>query len=881
MKRIQDITGCKEYVREHADLYQIISEDIGDVEWKEESGNTLVCNSPFRNETKPSFKVSGKRFKDWGGEQYGGDIFAWLQIWHGVSFEESVIMAASRNNIDISSYMRDPTPQELELGKFKKANRVAAEFMHKLLLENKIIRDNYLSSSNFTIDQIKPYQVGYCPSNEVLISHVAREVQLTDNDIHRLEFSRQDLFTDALVYPIHNHSGEVAYFYTKQLNVDGAPYKSVRHEHPLYSHDILYGMHEARKHIRSNKGQLVIVEGFRDAIALKAAGVMGGAINNNQIKALQNYKINSLVICYDGDYPGWTKTVELVNKPDDFGDMLVLIARPPIDKDPHDTWKEGGDEAVYSMINNAKVPIEYYIETNFDGNLSLTDKQKILTDLKDYLTKVTGVQLDVTATYLAQILGSSRESIIDYVAEIKANYSELFNLEAERTLIANCMKISASFSASRSAGVQPKAFTLSHYQRLFESCRIAYDKYGENYTPQVVLDETMARHPNPELPSIVSHIMEDSYKYTEVAACEIVLDMWRRRVASEQASELITSSRDLSVSFREVVDSHRKGLISTVSSVRQQARTPSELSKELFSVVKERSQTGGDLIIGYNIGGPLDTINLMLGGIQKGHLVTIAGDTGAGKSILAMNIAKCIAIDANEPLLWIGQEMQSYENTMRLASIITDINNTKLQTGNLNKRESELFAQAVSKIENSGFYMAKPSEGNIDEILSIIDEYRWKYGIKAVIYDYIGLLTRSPDQNRMSREEILGHASTTLKNRVAEDMGLAMILIAQMNRDKHAEGKQKIAGSYRIIQDSDDFLWIEEKTEKQIAQDGKAQGNRYIRIGKRRGGVSKYVANAYLDVEPATASLTIKETNSPSEIGALYAKLTATAMTAA
>lgn len=877
MKKIVDLTGCKEYVRENTNLLEIINEDVGDVDWKEEGGNTFVCCSPFRDETKPSFKVSGQRFKDWGGEQHSGDIFAWLQIWHGVSFEESVVLAAEKSNLDISGFLRDPTPEELERNKFKLANKVAAEFMHKLLRDNNVIRDDYLSRSGFDLEMIEPYLVGYCPSTDVLINHVSREVHLTDNDIHKLEFSRQDLFTDALVYPVHNHSGEVVYFYTKQLNVPDAPYKSVRSEHPLHNRNILYGFHVAKKDIRKKGGNLVTVEGFRDSIALRAAGAMGGALTKEQIENLKKYKINTLTACYDGDYSGWQKTSELISKPDDFGDMLILVARPPIDKDPHDVWKEGGDQAVYAMLSQSKVPLQFYIETNYGatGELSITDKQRLLADLKEYLTKVTGLQLDVASTYLAEVLGSTREHIIDHVAELKASYSQLFNLEAERTLVSQCMRTSASYSASRSAGVEVESFTFSHYQKLFDACRIAYDKYGEDYTPQVVLDEAMATSPNPELPSVVANVLEDTYKYTERAACDIVLDMWRRRVASEQASELISASRDLSCGFNEIIDSHRKELISTMMSSRPQARTPEELSKELYETVKERSQLGGNLIIGHDFGATLPTVNMVLGGIQPGHLVTIAGDTGAGKSVFGMNLAKCIAIDQKIPFLWIGQEMQSNENTMRLASIMTGINNTKMQSGSLTKHEQEKFIWATEEIAKSGLYMAKPKIGDIDEIVAIIDEYRWKYDIQGVIWDYIGLLVRSKDQQRMSREEILGHASTTLKNRIAEDMGLASVVIAQMNRDKHAEGKQKIAGSYRIIQDSDDFLWIQEKTKKQIEEDGVGKGNRYVRVGKRRGGVSDYMVNAFMDIEPNSATLKLGECTTPQEISSLYARLAA------
>ena len=125
-----------------------------------------------------------------------------------------------------------------------------------------------------------------------------------------------------------------------------------------------------------------------------------------------------------------------------------------------------------------------------------------------------------------------------------------------------------------------------------------------------------------------------------------------------------------------------------------------------------------------------------------------------------------IAIDAGINYLWIGQEMSSKDNTRRLCSIMTGIDNTRMQTGNLTAKEAIKIKQAEEQIANSGFYYAKPSDGHIDEILSIIDEYRWKYDIKGVIWDYIQLITTATGQERFNREQIIGHASKIIINKV-------------------------------------------------------------------------------------------------------------------
>lgn len=883
MKKLADINAAKEYVRERADTVQIIREDLGDRTWKLEGSNTWVTTSPFREEKTPSFKVSvtNKKWKDWGGEQLNGDIFTWFQIRGGLRFEEAIFKAAERCKIDITQFLRDPTPEELLQSRYRQINMIATDFMHQLLRDNPIIRDNYLTRSGFTWDMIDPYQVGYCPSRDVLISHISSKIRLTEEDVDKLEFNRTELFTDTLVYPVHDHSGEVINFRTRKLSPPDSPYLGMRVNHPLHNPAVLYGFHEARKQLATNGGKLIVVEGQRDAIALRAVAVMGSALRDKQVEELKHYKIREIIICYDADETGWKKTLALVNDPQDFGDMLVLVARPnwvtdKLDVDPHDIWKEGGGEAVYKMLSRAMLPIEYYITQIFGdpGTLNITDKRRLLASLSEYLNHLVGIDLDIVASYLAKALDSSQVNVLDYISEIKANYSQLFNPEAERALINFCINNSISYNAAVAAGINKDAFTLSKYQKLFDACGIAYKRFADQYTAQAVLDEAMAKFVDPDLPGLVATIMGAKLKYEERAACDIVLDMYRRRTASTQAHKLISVSKDLSKSFIEIINEYRKSLIDSVSSSKPQATTPQELGDEFIGIVKERAKAGGNLIIGYDFYA-LPSINLTLGGIQPGHMIVIAGDTGAGKSAFGMNIMKCLAIDGGIPCLWIGQEMSSFENSCRLVSIDSGVHNSHIQAGALNARESKLVGDTYAKLIKSGYHCRKPHDGTIDEILAIIDHFRFKYGIKVVFWDYIQLVGQSSWQNRMSREQVIGHASKIIKNRVTEDMGLAAVIMAQLNRsDANTKVTQRIGGSYQISQDADDFLEIISKTKEQMKADGAHNGNKYIKVGKRRGGISDIMIHANLDTNGNTATLRLIEQTQPSEQAKLFAQLT-------
>src|SRR5271157_286517 len=307
--KLTSVMAAKEAVRNAVNIFDIVKADLPDHEWRESGDGFWTC-SPFRTEVKPSFCVNVRKriYKDFGGDSAGGDVFSWLVLFHGMSFEDSIIHAAHVGGFDITPFLREPTPEELLRAKYVTANAEAAKWMHQNMRENILVRDDYLSRSGFTLEMLEPYQVGYCASADALVSHVCRHVQLGDDDIRKLEFNRQDLFTDAIVYPIHNASGEILAFRTKLVNdnpglVGRAKYMGMRADHPLHDPGVVYGMHIAKKCLKFTGPRINVVEGHRDVIAMShlgTIGCMGPALTLEQIRTLTNRGIKQATLMYDG-----------------------------------------------------------------------------------------------------------------------------------------------------------------------------------------------------------------------------------------------------------------------------------------------------------------------------------------------------------------------------------------------------------------------------------------------------------------------------------------------------------------------------------------------------------------------------------------------------
>ena len=127
---------------------------------------------------------------------------------------------------------------------------------------------------------------------------------------------------------------------------------------------LLFGLYQARDGIRT-AGQVVLVEGNFDVIALHQAGVtetvapLGTAFTSEQASMIHRLA-GKAVLLYDGDRAGRKATLAalevLVGH-----DVEVLIATLPTGQDPDSLAQSKGPEELRKFIKQAKPGIEYFI----------------------------------------------------------------------------------------------------------------------------------------------------------------------------------------------------------------------------------------------------------------------------------------------------------------------------------------------------------------------------------------------------------------------------------------------------------------------------------------------------------------------------------------
>lgn len=883
-RKFTDVASVAEFIKSSVDIYDVIAEDLGLKSGQQDSNSNITILCPFHNERTPSFNINIRKqaYRCFGGCQESGDVIKWYQDKHGASFPEAIERLAERFSLDLSPYIRPSTAEEVVRDRYQYIFNAAAEWCHTQLMGNALLLQYYKDETGFNEDLISQYKVGYSPSSDALVNFVYQKIpNVTKDEVRKLELDDRVRFDDSLVYPIHDLTGNTSRIYVKPLHPPpDASYKylGTSATHPLFKRDLVYGLYEIKKEIKKQNHQITLVEGFKACIAAGGVAVMGTNVTDEQVATIKACGVRSVVCCFDGDQAGYLASLRVLEDVNKFRGLMLKVARMPMDTQCDTLVKMSGHSALQSVLKNALLPIEYLVSSRFDttGKLSIESKFQLLADVAPLLAKMPTVEVDLSAAYLASVLGTGEESIRSYVHDIKAAGSRLTNTRAEESVLHSVLIDASKWVQLKTGLFDATYFSLSEHQNIYKAMDAGYKEHAAELTARVVLDKISALFPGDaeRLTKRVDVLFALEPEYEFSVACTITQDLWQRRTAIKQAQDLQVQMMDLNKTPKEALHTFRKTVVSAVDMRRAQAVTPLAVSQKTVVLIEER-MSSGKKILGFDFSSRLPVVNAVLSGIQLEHQILVAANQGVGKSLLAQNIVIPIAIEQGIPTLWLNQEMVDCDINLRIISAMAGLNNTKLQMGGFDTTDDyHAFKDAESRYAAGNLYIRQPELGTAEEIYAIIEEMKFKYGIQVVVWDYIQLVGQGRDQNGVPRDQVIGAASKMMTNKVAHGLHMASICISQLNRSNFKKGEvreaESVSGAYSLAQDADDIITLSEKDDKQIEEQGNQRGNRIIFIDKRRGGTSNIAIHANLDDCDGT-TLRFKECVTPEEYAG-YAK---------
>lgn len=220
------------------------------------------------------------------------------------------------------------------------------------------------------------------------------------------------------------------------------------------------------------------------------------------------------------------------------------------------------------------------------------------------------------------------------------------------------------------------------------------------------------------------------------------------------------------------------------------------------------------------------------------ELVVVQAKYKQGKSVLLM-LEALHKIKNGIPTLYVDREMSDRIFYERCLSALTGVDVKRIKNGRYSNEEQE-------KIENANKWMKKQPFVHVyrpdladEELYSMCKILKYKMGLQFVIDDYL----KSNATSASDQYNLLGARTDFLKNRIAGELGLAVLTAAQLNRAGEVGDSMKI-NRYLSV----GIKWFL-KTQEQIAKDGLQCGNAGMKIYINRLGAQmpEDDENAYLD----------------------------------
>ena len=397
-----------------------------------QSGSNFKGLCPFHNEKTPSFMVNEQKqiFNCFGcGEK--GDVIHFVQRFNNMEFMEACEKLAEEYNIEIPKH---GTRRKEDLSRYYEINSTAARFFFDNLTKHANPGYTYIRKRGISDETIKRFGLGYSPNSWNSLHKFLQDKGVSDEDMLKLGLVTQgkkgvyDKFRGRLMFPIFNTQGKVIGFGGRAIGDEMPKYLNSSESEVFLKKNNLYALNFTKKSI-NDMDQVLIVEGYMDAISLYQAGIrnvaasLGTALTENQCQLITRYTKN-VVLSYDSDSAGIKAALRGIDVMRS-SHANVRILHVTGGKDPDEFVKKYGKEEFLKLVNSAAPSTEFVLEM-MKKNFNLSDNLEIIEYIRScvpVLKKLGAVEQDLYVKKLASEFDISEHAILTEIASDESRQS--------------------------------------------------------------------------------------------------------------------------------------------------------------------------------------------------------------------------------------------------------------------------------------------------------------------------------------------------------------------------------------------------------------------------------------------------------------------------
>lgn len=233
-----------------------------------------------------------------------------------------------------------------------------------------------------------------------------------------------------------------------------------------------------------------------------------------------------------------------------------------------------------------------------------------------------------------------------------------------------------------------------------------------------------------------------------------------------------------------------------------------------------------------------------LAGLQKSDLVVLAARPSMGKTSLALDIARYMAITAKVSVGIFSLEMSKEQLVDRLLCAEAGVDLWRMRTGKLSDRDDDddfpRIGHAMNILSEAEIYIDDSATANIMEIRTKARRLQSEHNLGILIIDYLQLMEGRSTENRVQE---IADITRSLKG-IARELSIPVLALSQLSRavESRTPPIPKLADlreSGSIEQDADVvmFIYREEMYKRETLRKNIAD----IYIAKHRNGPTGHI----------------------------------------
>jgi len=418
----------------------------------------------------------------------------------------------------------------------------------------------------------------------------------------------------------------------------------------------------------------------------------------------------------------------------------------------------------------------------------------------------------------------------------------LAGLEAEQQLL-SCLLASSEYF-DRIGALRAEHFYAASHRAAFEQMEALL---AEGIQPDVlaVYDRLQVHAPEHADLKYLTEVMNGYFGANVEHYVSLVIERSRRRQLAALGDMLAEAAAvELATPVTDIIDRAQGELQGMLAE--RQAAEPVHAGDDMLDFMNDLDMRSRGEGVQAMPTGFIDLDAHLGGGIRPGNLIVVAARPKMGKTALALNIARNVAVDRKALIL--SMEMGRSELHARNVAALGRLPLAHLvDAKKMRDNDWSRATMGSEQLAALGLYVHNQGEMRLAQVRAVARAQQRKHGLDLLVIDYLQLMQGDGDTRNAQIEQI----TRGLKG-MAMSMGIGILLLSQLNRAVEGRPNKRpmpsdLRDSGAIEQDCDAalFLYRDEVYNPNSADHGICE----IGVGLNRQGESGRVALAFIAQE--------------------------------